>query len=414
MNRPPKGDEYRRDSYALLMFQPSANNTPDMTINIKQGSFWINNSQFIEYAGGKSPVITAPTSGAKWVLVALNKAGKIVLLNGVPSNNNPSVPNIGQNILPIAFVYIKSSTKVITNDMIYDARPVYAAGGYPLNHNELQNRNKENSHTIEAITDLQSILDDKLSLEEAKTLIATKANSTGTDSASFTLNAEDTGTPVEHCGLYVNRGSMPRVGIKYDEDLDKWVYSNDGSNWNSFDNDARTNIATATSLGNVMLSEEPTDPNSPVAVSITDPLYLSINEKVSKTELSNKYVTNESLQNQLDLKLDVESAYSKDDINAIFVTKSELDNRILDTYTRSQIDSFLSVKANASQTYTKDEVNNLLNDYYTKTDVDDKFNQVDWDAISNLHFDDYYKKVEVDTLLQNVVTNTYTRNYIDS
>ena len=73
MNKPIKGDSYRRGQYAHVMFQASANDVPDMRIKINEGSFWVNNKQLIEFNGGQSPVIEAPLSGAKWVLVAINK-----------------------------------------------------------------------------------------------------------------------------------------------------------------------------------------------------------------------------------------------------------------------------------------------------------------------------------------------------
>ena len=412
MNRPPKGDDYRRGNFAGMMFQPSANDTPDMTIRIKPGSFWINNEKFIEYEGGVSPVISAPSSGAKWVLVAINKAGKCVIVNGLPRANNPEPPTLSQNMLPLAFVYIKSSTNVITNDMVYDARPEFAVGGYPINHNDLQNRNKENAHTIEAISGLREELDEKITSTDAKELIRNKAEYNGTNSASFTLNIDDSGVPVEHCGIYVNRGSQPKVGIKYNEDLDEWQYTNNGTDWLSWNEGANIPQASATEYGTVKLSVDPE--NEPIAVGINDPKYLSIDEKVTKNDLRNIYITREEVLNKLEDKMDVEGTYSKDDINSIFVTKSMLDNLSLDTYNRSQIDSFLSVKANASQVYSKVDVDSKLLNFYTKPETDAMFGEYDWDLIKNLDLSNYYLKNEVDLLLQNVVTNTYTRTALDA
>jgi len=412
VNRPPKGDEYRRGNFAGMMFQPSANDTPDMTIRIKQGSFWINNEKFIEYAGGVSPKIEVPSSGAKWVLVALNKTGKCVIVNGLPRANNPEPPTLSQNMLPLAFVYVKSSTTVITNDMVYDARPEFVVGGYPIHHNDLQNRNKDNAHSIEAITGLREELDEKITSEDAKNLIRNKADYNGTVSSSFTLNADDSGVPVEHCGIYVNRGALPKVGIKYNEDLDEWQYSNDGTNWLSWNDGVNTPNASATEFGVVKLSADPSD--EPIAVGINDPRYLSIDEKVTKNDLRNIYITREEVLNRLEDKMDVEGTYSKDDINNIFVTKSSLSNSMLDTYTRGQIDSFLQVKANAAQVYTKADVDNALQNYYTKAETDDLFNSLDLSALKDFNINNYYVKSETDSLLQSVVTNTYTRNVLDA
>ena len=412
MNRPPKGDEYRRGNFAGMMFQPSANDTPDMTVRIKQGAFWINNEKFVEYAGGVSPKIEAPRTGAKWVLVALNKAGKCVLVNGAVRSNNPEPPTLSQNMLPLAFVYVKSSTTVITNDMVYDARPEFSVGGYPINHADLQNRNKENAHSIESISGLRDELDDKISLDDTKNLIRNKADYDGTFSSSFTLNVDDSGVPVEHCGIYVNRGALPKVGIKYNEDLDEWQYTNDGTNWLSWAAGINVPDASATEFGVVKLSVDPNGES--IAVGINDPKYLSIDEKVSKNDLRAVYITREEVNDKLEDKMDVEGTYSKDDINAIFVTKSSLNNTLLDTYTRAQIDSFLNVKANASQVYTKEETAGVLQSYYTKEETDAILEGLDFESIKNFDVSNYYVKSEVDTLLQNVVTSTYTRIALDA
>jgi len=125
MNRPIKGDSFRRGQFAHAMFQATANDIPDMRIKIAEGSFWVNNKSLIEFSGGQSPSLEAPATGAKWVLVAINKLGKVVLYNGLALPNNPEAPKVDKNVLPIAFVFVKSSTKVITNDMIYDLRQVF-------------------------------------------------------------------------------------------------------------------------------------------------------------------------------------------------------------------------------------------------------------------------------------------------
>ena len=414
MNRPPKGDEFRRGNYANMMFQPSANDNPDMTIKIREGSYWINNEKLVEYAGGISPKITVPKSGAKWVVVALNASGRVVLVNGIAAPNNPECPALTQNMLPIALVYVKSSTTMITNDMVYDARPMYAVGGYPTQHAQLQNRNKENSHSIGAITGLQEILDEKLSASDVQNLVDGKANYNGTISASFTLNVDDSGVPVEHCGFYVNRGSQPKVGIKYNEDLDEWQYTNDGTNWLPMGaSDVVSSITHASTLeyGTVKLNIESEDES--IAVAVNDPKYLSIDNKVDSDELTN-YFTKEEVLEKLENKLDLESTYSKDDINSIFVTKSSLSDTMLDTYKRSQIDSFLSVKANAAQVYSKTEVDTLFDSYFTKEDVNNLISDLNLDSIRNFNVNAYYKKSDVDALMQNVVTNTYTRTTLDA
>ena len=101
--------------------------------------------------------------------------------------------------------------------MIYDARPLYAAGGYPEMHNLLDGRDEEDCHPIKAITGLQDALDNRLTLEDADEQFSQKADTDGTIGANFVLNKDDSGTPVEYCGLRVNRGAQPQVGIRYNE-----------------------------------------------------------------------------------------------------------------------------------------------------------------------------------------------------
>ena len=373
MNKPIKGDGFRRGQYAHVMFQASANDVPDMRIKVNEGSFWVNNKQLVEFNGGQSPVIEAPLSGAKWVLVAINKLGKIVLYNGHAVPNNPDAPYIDKNVLPIAFVYIKSSTKVITNDMIYDARPLYAAGGYPEQHNLLDGRDAEDCHPIQSITGLQEALDNRLTLEDADQRFYQKADSDGTTEANFVLNKDDNGTPVEYCGIRVNRGAQPQVGLRYNEDVDQWQYTNDGTTWHPFGNDVDlSDLATQYSAGITQLSVDPVDTKHPIAVGDNDPRLAEINKKVSKDELKNTVYTKTETDKLLKGKANVTDVYNKEDAENIFMTKADFST--YGGYTKDQLNSFFNAKANASSVYTKSEVVDLLSKYYTKDEVEKALN----------------------------------------
>lgn len=369
MNRPIKGDAFRRGQYAHVMFQASANDVPNMRIKINEGSFWINNKTLIEYSGGQSPLIEAPLSGAKWVLVAINKIGKAVLYNGHAVPNNPDAPYVDKNVLPIAFIYIKSSTKVITNDMIYDARPLYAAGGYPEMHNLLDGRDEEDCHPIKAITGLQDALDNRLTLEDADEQFSQKADTDGTIGANFVLNKDDSGTPVEYCGLRVNRGAQPQVGIRYNEDEDQWQYTNDGTIWHPIGNDTDlSDLATQYTAGITQLSVDPKDAAHPIAVGDNDPRLLEIPKKVSKDELKAKYYDKAETKELLKTKANTEDVYNKSDAEAIFLTKAEFSET--GGYTKDQLKAFFAAKANAASVYTRKEIDNMLYQYYDKTQVD--------------------------------------------
>lgn len=409
MNRPPKGDDYRRGNSAQMMFQPSAQDSPNMTVKIREGSFWVNGTNYVEYAGGTSPEITIPKTGAKWVVVAINKLGTCLIINGVAKQNNPDLPVIGKNLLQICAVYIKSSTKLITNDMIYDVRPTLAVGGYPIEHNQLTNRDASDCHTIDSITGLTDSLENKLDIVDAKDLLYSKADSTGTTSASFTLNKDESGVPVENCSLLVSRGSLPTVGIRFNEGTDSWEYTNDGTAWNEF-NSSATSLSNATvySKGIVQLSVDPVNEENPIVVGDNDPRMAKIETKADKSELNN-YAKTVDVTSELLKKADVDSVYTKTDAESIFVTQAEYSGQA-NTYTKTQLDSFFSLKANVANVYTKTESDSTLSNYYNKSQVDALIvaNPGSGTSLAN-----YYNKAEVDGLIKAVTDDEYTKTEVD-
>lgn len=424
MNRPIKGDSYRRGQYAHVMFQASASDVPSMRIKINEGSFWANNKELVEYGGGQSPVIEAPKSGAKWVLVAINKLGKAVLYNGQAVPNNPDAPKVDKNVLPVAFVYIKSSTTVITNDMIYDARPLYAAGGYPEQHNLLAGRDESDCHPISAITGLKEALDDRLTLNDAQEEFNRKADVDGTTGANFVLNMEDNGTPVEYCGIRVNRGSQPQVGIRFNEDEDQWQYTNDGSVWHPLGNDVDlSDMATYYTAGITQLSVDPEDPKHPIAVGDNDPRLKEIEKKVSKEELQRGYVSKSDMNLALRDKANAEDVYSKEDAEDIFLTRAEF--RTSGGYTKDQLNDFFNAKANITSIYTRKEIEEKLTAIYTKEEIDALFTE--FAEKNNCHccghsgegeestdkLSNYYTSQQVNELIQQLNNKVYESDVLD-
>lgn len=82
-----------------------------------------------------------------------------------------------------------------------------------------------------------------------------------------------------------------------------------------------------------------------------------------------------------------------------------LKNAVDDTYTKSQVDTFLNAKANQSTTYTKTETDTFLNakanasDVYTKTEIDETL-------------DNIYTKSTVNNLLDGKVNKSaFSGNY---
>lgn len=50
----------------------------------------------------------------------------------------------------------------------------------------------------------------------------------GTTAATFKLNMDETGAPSENCEIKVERGTLPDVGLRWNEAEDKWQFTNDG------------------------------------------------------------------------------------------------------------------------------------------------------------------------------------------
>ncbi len=281
MNRPPHGNDDRRLGNALAMFKPSAHPLPDMSLEIRPGSFWVNGASYVEYAGGASPQITPPDNYAKWVLVCVTKLGAIDIVNGAPSIN-PLTPAIPKDYLPIAAVYVHSTDTEIYEDMVYDIRPVYDAGEYPTSHDELSNRTHLESHPITAITDLENSLAERPRFVDMHDALLAKADINGTPSPLFMLNKDATGIPAEDVGLMVERGTLENVGMRWNESgsTNTWEFTNDGIIWYPFATTGSA-IGEATDIhkGLVRLTLPAANPTNPLAVGDNDPRLLTGTQK---------------------------------------------------------------------------------------------------------------------------------------
>jgi hypothetical protein len=103
----------------------SACNIPKMAVRIAPGIFWhhlYQTTKCIEYRGGNSPTIKAFDRDDCWVIVAINEKANIVLVYGKYSDN-PILPVVPYNLIPLAAVYVINGIKQITSDKIYDLRP---------------------------------------------------------------------------------------------------------------------------------------------------------------------------------------------------------------------------------------------------------------------------------------------------
>ena len=231
MNVPLYGDEFRKLYNNMATLFPSAQDAPNMTIKVSAGGFWIysiNGAAYIEYTGGSSPTIRAPQSQAKWVAVCLASGGSLVIVDGAAAAH-PVLPTIPKNRYPIALVYVNSGTTKLTNDIIFDARPIFSI---PVRaHSDLEGITAADCHQISSISNLTDTLAAMPTITGMEEALALKADAGGTNDVVFTLNKDLTGTPSSDGFLEIERGSETNVAIRWNESSDVWQYTNDGATW---------------------------------------------------------------------------------------------------------------------------------------------------------------------------------------
>jgi hypothetical protein len=121
---PPKGDGAIRVGAHFTPLEVSAQTVPDLTVRIEPGSFWTASREFKEFGGGNSALLTAASSDAKLVVIAVDDNASINVIDGVESSS-PCLPVIPENVIPLAFVFVTTTTTSITSDTVFDIRPLW-------------------------------------------------------------------------------------------------------------------------------------------------------------------------------------------------------------------------------------------------------------------------------------------------
>lgn len=445
MNKPVSGSNFRAMGAFSEELRVFAQKDPNMTVAVNEGSFYTDSMKIVEFEGGNTPAIKAPATGNEWVVICLNKKGTLVVLEGVPMAQ-PDLPEIPKSYLPLAAIYLTAMTNKITSDMVFDIRPFLASGAYPGDHAMLTNTNMPNCHPISAITNLQAALDDKVTYADLDKVALKMDNVKGTNTATFVLNQAQTGEPSSNVGIAVNRGDEVNVGIRYNEGLGAWEFTNDGSVWNQFISsvnlDGSLKDATASIKGVAKLSVEPKDAFNPIAVGDNDPRITSIALKANKDAVYSK----SDVDTMLADKANVADVYTSAQVDTLLndkansadvYTRAQVDGQLLtkadtsDVYTQSEVDNALALKANAADVNTKKEVSDALllkadkTNVYSIADADAKFatisdyyNKTDTDSALSLkaNVSDVYQKTDVDTLLTGKanVADVYTQTDVDT
>lgn len=216
---PPKGSDAKKLGAYFTPLKVEAQSAPNMTVKVAEGSFWTEANEHMEYIGGTSPTISAPSADAKWVLVTVTNTGMLNIVNGAASGTPVlPAPSSYKDELPLAAIFIGDTTTAITNDMIYDLRPMWS---------------------IPPDSVSQTQLNDFATVTYVDNGLNTKADTTGTASPNFTLNVG--GASINDSGIYVDRFSGPDVAIRFNETAvtgsppvanPSWEFTNDGVTWN--------------------------------------------------------------------------------------------------------------------------------------------------------------------------------------
>ena len=152
MNVPPHGDIFKRALMQLATLKVKAQDTPALTVYVSPGGFWYYTStgaSYIEFAGGNTNVISGPVSNSKFVVITINQSGSLVNIDGA-SGTSPVLPAIPRGRFPLAAVIITAGETSITDDMIFDLRPVFEMS--VKDHRDLQSNTTTDSHPGTAIT----------------------------------------------------------------------------------------------------------------------------------------------------------------------------------------------------------------------------------------------------------------------
>ncbi len=213
---PPKGDPSKKLGSYFTPLKVDAQSIPNMTVKVAEGTFWTATNEHMEYIGGTSPTISPPGSNAKWVLVTVKTTGLLNIVNGVASTT-PHLPDAStyKDELPLAAIFVGDTTTAITNDMIYDLRPLWS---------------------IPPDSVSQTQLNDFATITYVDNGLATKTSTTGTPSPVFTLNVG--GTTLNQAAIVVDRIAGPDVSIRFNEApagspaIPGWEFTNDGVTWN--------------------------------------------------------------------------------------------------------------------------------------------------------------------------------------
>ena len=127
LNFPPYSHDFLKRGMFFQMFKAYPTPTPSMRVRINSGHFWLNNESFVDWNGGLSPTIIAPSQYAYWALITINYKLKVANVVYGTASLNPEPPECPSEHLPIAWIYLEGTTTQITRSHLFDARPFFSS-----------------------------------------------------------------------------------------------------------------------------------------------------------------------------------------------------------------------------------------------------------------------------------------------
>ena len=220
---PPKGNAAKVLESYFSPLRVQAQAIPAMTCQVAEGTFWTAANTHQEYFGGTTPTIsgTITPSTSKWVIVALTKDGVLNIHDGDASASPVlPLPEDYRDELPLAAIFVTNANPlVITNEMIFDIRPLWSVPVDSISKDELA--------TYAKISYVNNGLD-------------TKAGVLGTNEYEFTLgNGLNIGPGFNNGAFKLNRLSgLATVEIIFNENAvtdgspelpdPRWEFTNNG------------------------------------------------------------------------------------------------------------------------------------------------------------------------------------------
>jgi len=168
LSLPPKGSSAKKIGSYFSPLKVESQASPNMTGQVAAGGLWTADTVYKEFGGGNSAPITSPGPNAKWVLITLTASGALSIINGTAAAN-PDLPDssLYSDKLPLAAVFVGTGVTEITNDHIFDLRPMWQ---------------------IQPDSVSQTDLDLKASIVYVNNQVAKKADKVGTSNAEWTPN----------------------------------------------------------------------------------------------------------------------------------------------------------------------------------------------------------------------------------